>query len=280
MVDFHNITSETRAYNFHAHTQWCDGRDSLQTIARRAADDGYRYFGFTPHSPIPIESPCNMSADDLTAYREAVEEMRAELGDRMQIYCGLEIDYLGREWGPSSPLFVSGDYDYSIGSVHFIPTQEGELIDIDGRYENFKARMEQFFHNDIRYVVETFYRVSDEMLTAGGFDILGHFDKVAQNAGYFSPGIEQEDWYVRLINDYIDHIVDSDVIVEINTKARELHGRFFPHERYWRRLIDAGKEIVVNSDAHVADLIGASRREAFEILDSMGYGKNLTSVRP
>lgn len=268
-MDLRAIIRSSTAYNFHAHTQWCDGRDTLESIARAAADAGYKHFGFTPHSPVPIESPCNMSADDLEAYRQEVEVVGKNLEDRIKLYRGVEIDYLGPQWGPASRMFAPGNFDFSIGSVHFIPNREGELIDIDGRFERFKERMQTNFNNDIRYVVRTFYDQSHAMLDAGGFDILGHFDKISQNASYYKPGIEDEEWYKRLLNDYIDHVIASGVIVEINTKAREQHGRFFPHESHWERLLDAGVDFAVNSDAHYANRVTASREEAFGILNAI-----------
>ena len=108
-----------------------------------------------------------------------------------------------------------------------------------------------------------------DMLSAGGFDILGHFDKIAQNGSMYHPGLEDEDWYRRLIDDYIDAIVASGVVVEINTKAYAGHGRFFPGERYFPRLKKAGVTLVVNSDVHVPALMDASRAEAFSMLDSV-----------
>lgn len=268
-MDLRQIIRSTRAYNFHAHTQWCDGHDTLEAIAGAAFDNGFEYFGFSPHSPLPIESPCNMTADDLFPYFDEIARIRKEFDGRMQIYHGVEIDYLGPHWGPASPMFAPGKFDYSIGSVHFIPAQDGTPVDIDGRFERFRQRMSENFHNDIRYVAETFYRQSHEMLAAGGFDILGHFDKISQNASFFRPGIEDELWYKNLVDEYVDHIIASGVIVEINTKARQEHGRFFPHERYWKRLVEAGVDIAVNSDAHYASRVDASRSEAFDILDSL-----------
>ena len=270
-MDFREIIKSTRAYNFHAHTQFCDGRDSLEAIATAAADRGFRHFGFSPHSPLPIDSPCNMDESDLSAYRSEIERTRRLLGDRMKIYMGVEIDYLGDDWGPTSQMFHNGMFDYSIGSVHFIPDQDGVPVDIDGRFEHFRERMHKHFRNDIRYVAETFYRQSNDMLDKGGFDILGHFDKISQNASMFRPGIEDEGWYKKLLEEYIDHIIGKGCAIEINTKAREQHGRFFPHERHWKRLIDAGTVILVNSDAHFADRVDASRDEAFTILDKLGY---------
>ncbi|MDE6437989.1 MAG: histidinol-phosphatase, partial [Muribaculaceae bacterium] len=62
---------------------------------------------------------------------------------------------------------------------------------------------------------------------------------------------------------------DRDITIELNTKARTEHGRFFPGERYLPRLVDAGVKILVNSDAHRPDRLDASRAEAFELLDSL-----------
>lgn len=266
-MDLREIIRSVTTYNFHAHTQWCDGHNTLEEIALAAADKGFTHFGFSPHSPVPVDSPCNMSEMNLPAYFDEIKRVRKLLEHRMKVYCGVEIDYLGDYWGPSNPLFADERFDFSIGSVHFVPTQEGVPVDIDGRFDSFKMRMAENFHNDIRYVVGKYYEQSHLMLEKGGFTILGHFDKIAHNASCFMPGIEDQQWYKSMIGDYIDHIVESGVIVEINTKAREQYGRFFPHERYWERLIKAGVDIAVNSDAHYCDRVDASRAEAFALLN-------------
>ncbi len=67
----------------------------------------------------------------------------------------------------------------------------------------------------------------------------------------------------------IDDIIAKNLVIELNTKARHDHGRFFPGERYLPRLVEAGIIMVVNSDAHEPTKIDASRAEAFEILDKL-----------
>lgn len=268
-MDIFEILEGTRSYTLHSHTEFCDGRAQMEAFAREAVRRGFRHYGFTPHSPVPIESPCNMAASKVPEFLAEVKRIQNTYGDSCRFYAGMEVDYLGADWGPSTPYFQELPLDYTIGSVHFIPAQNGELIDIDGRFERFARNMEAHFHNDIHYVVETFYRQSMDMLSAGGFDILGHFDKIAQNGSMYHPGLEDEDWYRRLIDDYIDAIVASGVVVEINTKAYAEHGRFFPGERYFPRLKKAGVTLVVNSDVHVPALMDASRAEAFSMLDSV-----------
>lgn len=267
---FSDLLEGSTDYTLHSHTQFCDGRAPMEVMARAAADARFTHYGFSPHSPIPIPSPCNMSEADVPAYLAEVDRLRSVLPS-IRLFASMEIDYLGPDWGPHIPYFLSLPLDYTIGSVHFIPSQDGTYVDIDGSFDSFKVKMERDFHSDIRYVVDTFFRQSHAMLDAGGFDVIGHYDKIGQNAGYYSPGIEDEPWFRSLHASLTDHIIDSRVAVEINTKALLQHGRFFPASRVWRRLVDAGVEIIVNSDAHYPDRVNLGRQEAYEILRSVGH---------
>lgn len=204
-MDLRDIISSTRNYNFHSHTQFCDGRAPMETMARAAVAAGMEHYGFSPHSPIPIESPCNMKMEDVDAYMAEYRRIAAlpELAS-CKFYLSMEIDYLGPEWGPAVDYFKSLPLDYRIGSVHFIPCQNGEPVDIDGRFEAFARRMKDFFHNDIEYVVDKFFNQSFDMVRAGGFDILGHMDKVAQNAAYYAKGIEDSSFFRGYMRDFVD----------------------------------------------------------------------------
>lgn len=268
-MDFIKEIGNSRSYTFHSHTEFCDGHAQMEAFAREAVSRGFSHYGFSPHSPVPIESQCNMTTANVAHYTSEFHRIRDTYGDRVKFYRGMEIDYLGPQWGPSHPYFKSLGLDFAIGSVHFIPAQDGTLVDIDGRYENFRGKMERFFKNDIRYVVETFYSQSCLMVEAGGFDIIGHLDKVGHNAGHFCEGIEEQSWYCTLLSDLIDKVIGSGITVEINTKALAEHNRLFPAVKWWRRLVEAGVPIVINSDAHVPALIDAGRHEAFAILDDI-----------
>lgn len=263
---------DSRRYTLHSHTEFCDGRATMEAFARKAVEDGFTHYGFSPHSPITIPSPCNMLRDNVARYDEEYRRIRNTYGDRVKFYRAMEIDYLGDEWGPAHEYFASLHLDYTIGSVHFIPCQSGEYVDIDGNFENFRKKMDKYFHNDIRYVVETFYSRSCRMVEAGGFDIIGHLDKVGCNAGYFQPGIESEQWYQALLDDLIHRVTDAGLVVEINTKAWHQHNRMFPHTDKWEKLVDAGIRLVVNSDVHVPALINAGRDEAYAMLDRIAAG--------
>lgn len=253
-------------YTLHSHTEFCDGRAQMEAFARRAVADGFEVYGFSPHSPVPIESSCNMTAENAERYSAEFDRIAKEHGREVTFLKSMEIDYLGPNRVAFQDYCSRFDLDYAIGSVHFIPAINGQEVDIDGRFERFRERMARYFNNDIHYVVNTFFDRSLEMVREGGFDIIGHFDKIGHNADHFSPGIEGEGWYQRRLNELIEAIIASNLIVEINTKALAEHNRFFPTQGLWRRLADAGVRMVVNSDAHVPALIDAGRSEAFKYL--------------
>lgn len=269
-MNFKHLILSDKKYNFHSHTQFCDGRDVMAAFARAAVNTGFSHYGFSPHSPLPIESPANMAESDVESYIKEVTRLQEEYCDAAtRFYAAMEVDYLGPDWGPSIPYFNSLPLDYRIGSVHFIPSQSGELLDVDGSFDSFGKKLQNNFRGDLHYVVNKFYDQSLEMLSRGGFDIIGHYDKIGHNASYFYPGIEQEVWYRDRVDELTDEIIKSGVTVEINTKAYAAHGRLFPAKRHWKQLLDAGVTILVNSDAHYPDLINASRNETLEMLEQI-----------
>ncbi len=264
--DFFHELRDDIPYNLHSHTQFCDGRASMEEMAAAAMAEGFSHWGFSPHSPVPLTSPCNMAADNVTAYLSEAERLRNIYRGRMKIYAAMEIDYLGPDWGPSHPFFTSLPLDYCIGSVHIIPTQDGNRIDVDGSPARFAQYLKEHFHNDLDYVVSTYFKQSLAMVKAGGFEIIGHLDKLRLNASAVRHDIESSQCYRTGVETLIHEIILTGITVEINTKHYEATGRFFPAPELWQMLRGTGVPIVVNSDAHHPHLISASRTEAIRML--------------
>ena len=179
-MDFLKELNGSKAYTFHSHTEFCDGRATMEAFAREVVARGFTHYGFSPHCPLPIVSPCNMRREDVGRYLSEVDRIKGEYGGHCRFYAAMEVDYLGEEFGPSSREISELPLDYVIGSVHFVANRKGRLVDVDGRFESFRRKMRDYFDDDIRYVCEAFYSRSVAMVEAGGFDIIGHFDKSAR----------------------------------------------------------------------------------------------------
>ena len=269
MIDILSIVQSTDRYTLHGHTQFRKGDADMEDFVCQAIEAGFTHYGFTPHAPTIVESTCNMSRDDVSAFLTEVERLRKAYGEHINLWAGMEIDYIDG-FGPSNEYFQALPLDYRIGSVHFIPSKadEQQMVDVDGRFERFKEKMGQYFENDIEWVVRTYFRQMMRMVEQGGFDIVGHFDKIGHNASQFRPGIDCEPWYDDLVRDLFEAIMDHHYIIEINTKAWEEFGRFFPNQRYFGMLRDAHSPVVFSSDAHWPHLINAGRREAMTLFHS------------
>lgn len=255
------ILTSTTLYNFHTHTQFCDGKDTMESMAASAWNGGLLHLGFTPHAPIACESPCNMRKESVKPYLNECNRLKELYACKINIYSSMEIDYLSRNFGPHIDYFQNLPLDYRLASVHFVNNQDGIFIDCDGSAERFIKNLKYGFRGDLRYVVEKYFEQVLTMIELGGFEMLGHLDKIAQNAVVADPDIESCRWYEALVNEVIEHACDAGIIIEINTKYIKEKGRFFPHERWWNKL-NGYNAVAINSDAHYAEKISCGRKEA------------------
>lgn len=265
MIDFQDIIEQRDLYNFHTHTQFCDGKATMEDFVQAAIKQGFKHLGFTPHSPIPVQSPCNMDAQKVEEYIAEFNRLKEEYGKRINLYLSMEIDYLNDSYGPANELFANLSLDYRLASIHFIPSfnNPNEFIDIDGHPDSFQVKMGKDFNGDIERVVTTYYEQEMAMIEQGGFDVVGHCDKIGYNASCYRSGIDEEPWYDRLFTQLFESIMDHHLAVEINTKSWGRAHRFFPNQKYFHLLKKYNAPILINSDAHSPALLNAGRSEAF-----------------
>ena len=268
MIDIQQIIQETDLYNLHTHTQFCDGHAPMEEFVIEAIAQGFTHLGFTPHSPISVDSPCNMSSEQVKEYLDEMARLREAYRDRINLYTSMEIDYVSQGNGPGSEYFRQLPLDYRIGSVHFIPAIDDPdlMVDIDGKFQAFKVRMLEYFDGDIEYVVKTFFDSMIAMVDEGGFEIVGHMDKIGFNASQYREGIDEEPWYDKLVIDLFENIMDHHLIIEVNTKAWLQRNRFYPNLKYFGMIKRFNAPVVVNSDAHFPTLLNSGRMEALKLL--------------
>ncbi len=252
--------------NLHSHTEFCDGRASMAEMAAAAYSAGFDVWGTSPHSPICCESGANMKAEDMDAYLRESARHKKEYEGKMKVLTGMEIDYVSPEFGPHIEFFRNLPLDYRIGSVHFVRTRDGRPVDCDGPAERFLKYLDSEYLGDLRYVTETYFAMQMEMLESGGFDIIGHLDKIGDNGSAADPTLEDQDWYAELVEKVIAKAVEKGVTIEINTKKFPSSGRFFPSERWWPLLKKYNAKLILSTDAHYPDKVTAGYSEALSRL--------------
>lgn len=257
--------------NYHSHCSFCDGRAPLEDFVKEAIAQGFTSYGISSHAPLPFPTQWTMEWEQIPAYLMEAQQLKRKYAGQIEFYIGLEIDYLNEESHPAIARFRELPLDYRIGSVHLLTDDAGEVVDIDVAADVFRTIVNERFAGDLDRVIRLYYDRLQRMLALGGFDILGHADKMHYNASCYRPGLLDEPWYETLMRDYFTEIARREVIVEINTKALHLLGTFYPNERYFRLLHELGIPVQVNSDAHFPDRINAGRAEGLAALKQAGY---------
>lgn len=261
-----DLVKVAKKSNLHSHSQYCDGHATIDELAAAACCAGMEVWGVSPHAPICLDSPCNMNREDVPAYLADMERLKEEYRGRMHLFTGMEIDYVSRSFGPSIPYFQELPLDYRIGSVHFVPDRNGEPHDCDGSVQRFAKYLIDYYQRDVRYVVERYFDQVMNMIDLGGFDLLGHFDKIAGNASGVDPHIEENDWYADLVKDVIDFAAEKRLVVEVNTKAYFERGRLYPAVRWIQMLKEREIPLVISTDCHWPDKTDIAYAEASALI--------------
>ena len=257
--------------NYHSHCLYCDGRADMAAFARFAAAKRFSAYGYSSHAPLPFPTAWTMEWDRMDDYLSEFRRLKEQYAGRMELCIGLEIDYLNEESHPASARFQDLPLDYRIGSIHLLRNEQGEVVDADLSADRYAQMIQKHFHGNLEQAVYQYYERANRMLELGGFDILGHADKMHHNAECYCPHVTEEDWYTRLVHTHLAEAVKRGYLIEINTKAFYELGVFYPDIRYFPYLHSLKARVVVNSDAHYPERINYGRLEALQALTHAGF---------
>ena len=257
--------------NYHSHCSFCDGQAPAEEFVKSAISAGFTAYGVSSHAPLPFTTSWSLTKERVPDYLDELNRLKKRYADQIELYIGMEIDYLKGVQKPSDDYFQQLPLDYRIGSVHLLTADDGEIVDVDTNIEKFEKVLKLHFQGDLRRVIEQYYKASCELVEIGGFDFLGHADKISFNSEYLQPGITLQDWYQTLRKEFFQLVAEKGVKLEINTKSFLRRGCFFPDQRYFAEIRHLNIPVLVNSDAHFPDLITVGRREALALLLEHGF---------
>jgi len=257
--------------NYHTHSTYCDGKNSLDEIIEAAAGHVFS-LGFSSHAPTPFDKAWSMKRELFAAYQEHVQILKWK-NERLQFDAGLEVDFIP---GVISPSDFSEKLDYTIGSIHFVDSfPDGEPWEIDGPETVFEKGLELIFNGDIEKAVRRYFTLTRQMIVEAKPTIVGHLDKIKmqnRNRSFFS---ESESWYKDEIMETLLVIRGSDSIVEVNTRGlyKQRTSDTYPSRWVLEQIRNLKIPITLSSDAHRSEELTAQFGETAQQLLSIGMDK-------
>jgi len=248
--------------DYHTHTPLCNHATGTRAEYLAAAEcAGLAEIGISGHTPWPegYDSQWRMRPEEFSVYKALFDEMRAIKSD-VKVKYALEADWVpGRMDEPISHM-ANEPFDYVIGSIHY--TDELPFDNPDSRKAvwEVEGRPEWIWHR--------YYELMLEMVNAGCFNIIGHFD-LPKKFGSLSPETEA---IAGMIDDTLRAAEANNMAIEINTAGlRKPVREIYPKFELLQKAAAYGVMLTFGSDAHAPSEVAANFAEAITMAKEAGF---------
>ncbi len=237
--------------NYHSHSIFCDGRSSMEEFVRFAISANLRKFGFSSHAPLPFHTAWSMNLDDFDDYQREFIRLKEKYSSQIELFFGLEADYIEGCADVYDDFYTNNTFDYLISSIHYLDrTSDNNFWSIDGPFDTFARGLNELHNGDIFEGVYRFFEVSNQMIEKGGFDIVGHVDKIMMHAFKYPEFNITNPRYVSLVHQTLENIARKGLLLEINTKSMKELKYTFPHRNFFPVINELKIPLVLSSDCH------------------------------
>jgi histidinol-phosphatase (PHP family) len=193
--------------------------------------------------------------DDIDAYCQFVRE-------DTDLRLGIEADFVPGREDRMANLLEAREFDYVIGSVHFL---RDHALDMDD-YSIWDAN--RAHPRSAEDIWTRYFQTLGEAARSGLFDILAHPDLV-KVWGAERPRPEGD--LRRYYELAMDGIAESGIAVEVSTAGlRKRVQELYPAPVFLEMCVQAGAPVALSSDAHRPEDIGADYDQALELLAATG----------
>jgi histidinol-phosphatase (PHP family) len=196
---------------------------------------------------------CEYAHDDLDEYCDFVRSTDLRLG--------IEADFIPGAEDRIANLLERRDFDYVVGSVHFL---RDHALDMDDYSVWGSGRSAE-------EIWRAYFLALGEAARSGLFDILAHPDLVKVWGPAHPERPHPEGDLRRYYELAIDGIAESGIAVEVSTAGlRKRAQEIYPAPAFLRMCLEAGAPIALSSDAHRPEDVGADYDRALELLSAVG----------
>ena len=193
--------------------------------------------------------------DDLDAYAGFVRE-------ETDLRLGLEADFVPGREDRIANLLDGRDWDYVIGSVHFVGDY---AVDLDDEFDVWRHAV------SAEQVWQRYFATLAEAARSGLFDVMAHPDLVrVWGSGRPVPDGDLRRYYEPAVEAF----AETGVAVEVSTAGlRKPLGEIYPSRGFLDMVVDAGCPIALSSDAHRPEDLGHAYDRALELLSDAGVAE-------
>lgn len=246
--------------NYHTHTKYSDGKNTMEEMIRSAIEKGFDSLGFSDHGFTLFDQSYCISKEGELEYQREIEESKEKHAGVIDLFAGIELDCDGDD-----PDY---DYDYILGSVHYIKAK-GAYHPVDMSAACQRKIAEDCFKGSFSDMAKAYIEHATEILVQKKPDIVGHYDLINK----YSLINTEDEGYRRLAIDSIREIMKVCKRFEVNTGAiaRGLRQTPYPDDFILREIHRLGGQVTIGSDCHYAEKLDIWYDEAVEYIKSIGF---------
>lgn len=245
--------------DYHTHTPLCHHAEGTpEEYIAAALSAGVTEYGVSDHAPMDPEpfDDWRMSQRDLPAYLEWIESARAAAGD-LPVRAGLECDWLTGCESWTEKLREMHDWDYLIGSVHYI----GDKWDFDN-----PKWLGRWAETDVADVWSRYWQTYLDMVQSGLFDIYGHADLIKKFR--YRPKGDLSRYYDPVITT----MAENGGTLELNTAGwHKPCADAYPAAEFLAKAASAGIPLTISSDAHAPNEVARDFNRAIALAKDAGF---------
>lgn len=196
--------------------------------------------------------------DFITAIQDAKVRWQQQ---GVTLLLGIEADYFVGQEQELAQLLALGDWDFVIGSVHFIDGWGFDNPDVSTLFLTY----------DLKELYAKFFETIEQLVDSKLFDIVAHID----NLKVFNYRVEDEEfntyWYDRLAK----KLKQANIATEINSGLRYRYpvAESCPSPAFLNNLTKSQISITLSSDAHFPDDLGNFVAENSTLLGALNVAR-------
>lgn len=249
-------------FDLHTHcTLSFDGKSSAEDMVKRAVELGIKHYALTDHIDLgEFPDPDFDLEATVNGAREQIPALQKKYAGSTELLYGVELGQAVHDRELTEKLLAENDYDFVIGSTHFIRGHE-DFYFLD------------YADTDVTALMRLYFEELLETAEYGRFDVMGH---ITYPLRYITGdhGIEVDlSQFGSIIDEILRTIIKNGKGIEINTSGlRQKFGRMFPDADIVKRYRELGGRILTTgSDAHCTADLGKGIAEGISAARECGF---------